>query len=113
MADLTEGARENVGLLMRSAFLRGRMVLVAIALLALLARAQGVAVGWTSVSAMPIAPLYGAQIASATGDGSRIYAAAAWESQNETAVPKYETYMKYTLLTDTWATGAFGFLSAS
>jgi len=67
--------------------------------------------GWSSLNSMPITAKYGAQMAHSTDDGSRIYVAAAWESTSETSTPNFESYMKYTTLTDTWLSGAPRFVA--
>ena len=79
--------------------------------LASLARGQVISAGWNSLNSMPITSKYGAQMAHATDDGSRIYVAAAWESTSETSTPNFESYMQYTTLTDTWLSGAPRFVA--
>ena len=76
-----------------------------------LARGQVISAGWNSLNSMPITAKYGGQMAHSTDDGSRIYVAAAWESTSETSTPNFESYLKYTTLTDTWLSGAPRFVA--
>ena len=80
-------------------------------MLASLARGQVISAGWNSLNSMPITAKYGGQMAHSTDDGSRIYVAAAWESTSDTSTPNFESYMRYTTLTDTWLSGAPRFVA--
>ena len=86
--------------------LQHSLIIMILLVFASLARGQVISAGWNSLNSMPITAKYGAQMAHATDDGSRIYVAAAWESTSETSTPNFESYMKYTTLTDTWLSGA-------